>query len=93
MAFEVDTYQAQLTFQGEKSRDNTFEARADPTGALEQAKQWVESETRRYLAKHRVQENRWEAGSILAVSADDGPAGTPTATLFVENGKTLDWDD
>jgi len=96
--FDVDSYFAQLNFKGEKGSEKDFQAGGDPNAALENAKRWVETEARSYVKKTPsiLEESRWEAGSITAVSADEGPADSPAATLYVRDsgGKPeFDWDD
>jgi hypothetical protein len=95
--FEVNSYQASLNFKGSQQRESDFSALGDPKRALAAAKKWLEAEARAHFAKNPPKAGTQElAGSILAVSADEGPAGEPTASLFVDArgpGKvTYDWD-
>ena len=94
--FEVNSYVAQLNFKGEKGSEMDFQAGGDPASAREDAKRWLEGETRSYIKKTPsvLKEKKWEAGSITAVSAEDGAADSPSATLYVRSsdGKyEFDW--
>lgn len=96
--FDVDSYVAQLNFKGEKGSEKDFQAGGDPNAAREDAKRWVEGEAKSYIKKTPsvLEEKKWEAGSVTAVSAEEGAADTPTATLYVRSSGDkieFDWDE
>ena len=93
---EVNAYQGEVNFKGEKGDSKDFQTGGEPEVALENAKSWVEAETRRYLrSSTSVLTSRWwEAGSVTAILVDSGAADEPTETLrckLVDEGPILEW--
>ena len=71
--------------------EKTFAAGSDTAAALMTARRWVEDQARKFLVKHSLPQNPWEAGSI-----SDSLSPEPVAGLVVyesEGAYVFEWDD